>query len=476
MRHRWRPFARELTAFLFWLVCRIPSNARTTADHPAAWDVTLWYIDPQNVTTCADDANTGTSPTCSAGHVGPLHTTLQLVWSRLECGGKVGCPQWIGPVTYRVKYLSVGPITDPITLRPSLEQGAVAVIEGTPQLVATGTLSSVIPKVITPPQELTVTLAPGLSEGVQVVNASHPSMAWVKKALGGSVYVVTQPLPLQTLPEFYPYPMAEVDSWTNGDSFTAQTLTGGYLTELSPSTTTQADAFPPQTENYRGLFLYNFGAVTDPAAHFDYCKLNASSIQSYFPRYVHIANAGAPTGASLHVNDYFTTWVTSDSTLPGQSTFLGGGLAVDSGEAELNQVVLDLGVRMCNFNLSSVNQAGVLGDVYLGAGCTGEVDTGFYGIVSLWSPAAHLWGPGDFNASGTSRVGYQGDPTLAFQNTGTLFIDHRTTACNGSPTSLPTACGITLTPASLKAPQSATGFGGTAWVPAGAGITNQGEL
>lgn len=73
---------------------RLTAFAASSPYPPPAWSVPYWYVDGSNVTSCASDANTGTSATCGAPGVGPLKTIGQIeqrmgTWSPIVPNGVV---------------------------------------------------------------------------------------------------------------------------------------------------------------------------------------------------------------------------------------------------------------------------------------------------------------------------------------------------------------------------------------------------
>jgi hypothetical protein len=108
-------------------------NASAAQCGPAC-TVSSWYIDPQNTTTCASDANSCTSATCSGAGIGPCLTYQQIVTRRGSTS-----PVYPYGQSYTIFFLSPQTANvDPIFGEDQLSGGGEAIIDMRQAWVAAG--------------------------------------------------------------------------------------------------------------------------------------------------------------------------------------------------------------------------------------------------------------------------------------------------------------------------------------------------
>lgn len=126
--------------------------------------------------------------------------------------------------------------TDPVTFVPSIENGALVIMQGTPALVKNyvGSLSIVSKTRGGPGQLLNATFDASAAVGQLAINATHASHALLYKLVSGNTYAVSQPM---TFPGSFPNTTqtAEVDTWASGDTVSLNTTPNVNFARLQPT-------------------------------------------------------------------------------------------------------------------------------------------------------------------------------------------------------------------------------------------------
>jgi hypothetical protein len=436
-----------------------------------SWTQPTWVIDPANATGCASDKNaTCSSATCTVGDGPCLH------YSQVAARWATYSPR-LGQDTTITFQSSQSLVTDPVILRPFMDNGAHFTLQGvltSAQQLASGTLSGLVAKSRgNPGQLLQATFAAGLATGTLIVNTTHSSRAWLYANQGGNVWTVTQPLPPSVIP--ITTEPAEVNTWANLDAYVAYAPVTVNLVDFEP----QLEALNTSTFDNTAV-VYQLNNLIPPVAVGGGLTVVGPNVE-FVECDVNIGQIGL-TGGGLYfqwiwANDYFASDVISLNTPPPRS-FAGGTITnvnaywggAFTSNSEANGAFLDLDLIVGGGNFSGVGTwTGTLGTVYIDSTTTLAVA----GLITA-SSGAVIWGPGTLALQGQTRMGYTAtQATAAFKSA--LTMNGGTTACshtNGSPDVI--SCGISVTGAHLDAAQGAAGFGGLAFLPGGASISSSG--
>lgn len=421
---------------------------------PADSLVTLWNIDPQNVTTRASVEAPGTA-LAPVSSVAEVMRRLGYTWS----------PDLKAGIIVQLNWLSASPddYSDPCLLTPNLEIGARLIITAPlPAPGFTGTLLAVTPKDRASNTLLasTFTTATGtLAPLMLLVNTTRgDSRAFAHRDLGGGDWRITQPfLPSDPLTGTAGDP---VDTWANGDS-----VEGFVLTRVD---------VPRHGGTAAAYNTIDFGEMS---ILFQIDNFNATDLTSQnscevvgtcFPLHVDcifrktmVAQGPGQYGKSTNViyEDVIPFQVTSDQWL-----FNGGGAGQIGAAPQSDQWYAHNALFQFDFIFFQGTFHGYdcsfSNGVALEAGIAISGDNNGGGVTFT---AATLYGSGAVNQrQGTFR--YAGSAVGIFPTSGGLLLNGVATGYSRA-----TALGVTtihggipLTAANLDAPAGAAGFGGFA--------------
>src|SRR5579875_459602 len=424
---------------------------------PSSWSIPHWYLDPANASGCASDANSGTSQTC-AGGIGPLSTYGELSVHRWGCLGNANeCPRLRQNTTLTFLSSQSGN-SDPIYFRPALENSAMPIIQCQLTQSAAGTLGTVTARNISGGTLLktTFTVTSGAIAANQlIVNSTHTSRAWTYSNNAGT-WSMSQPMA--------PYasgtsdPDTEVNTWANGDSFTAYNPTSINLVDAEPVI---AD-FNPST--FGNLLFVQQCNVLDPGGVGDdplFVNQYVSIVESSVQRYVRMQSPTPSDADTDLANDTLIGGILSagppsvDSTkasfVTPQHVVAGilGGSGAFASNVSAGILYSDIIIAPSQVPLTT---AGIIGDAY--------VDTGE--VVEVFGPQQvqdRYWGPGIVNVIGSGRLYYpsgSGEAALVFQNTGGLQLNGQTLGCVAKPSSSTITCNTTVSATNLDTNLGAT--------------------
>jgi hypothetical protein len=154
---------------------------------PASWAVSQWYIDPQNSTGMASDANAGTT------QAAPLKTWAGLV---AKWGTNAPTLRQTTTVTFLSSHTDD---SDPVLCNPLLTNGASLVFTGTSTVLHSGTLSGVVAKNRATPQLWQVNLGVDPTPYVGVAlfhDKTTGAYCFIRRVVSGDLCELTQPLSL----------------------------------------------------------------------------------------------------------------------------------------------------------------------------------------------------------------------------------------------------------------------------------------
>lgn len=424
---------------------------------PPSWLVPAWFIDP----VAGNDANNGQSA------LTPIKTWAQLInlW---------GTRSPILRQNTVITFLSSQPDnTDPVIWTPYIGNGATVSIQGTATVVTAGVvLAGVVAKNRATPQLLNATLGATAALDQMVVNttAGKSSRAFVYKLVAGTTFSLSQPLVPAAIPAASIFP-AELDTWANGDTVNLVTLSRVNICQVAPV------MLDLNGGSSNLAYLYNL-TIFDPAGvglDAVYLGQNVRVVECLSQRNITwIGNNGdLQNEALLNVDNLgqldggkggpSTIGVVAGITRAAISSD-GPGLFFD-GDTILNVSGPDLLIAGAFLSL-----------VFLDSTGSGVIPSGQTTVFTGGYGAAKIWGPGVFGPQGPGRVNYPagaGAAVATFLNTGGLQINGQANAhsvISGAPDVL--NGGISITPAHLDAAAGAAGFGGTAFIPGGASISN----
>lgn len=459
---------RIVALALVAIVCLLPGcNWRTSHSTrvgaytaPSSLTVPAWWVDPQNTTGCASDSNTGQSATCAGGNNGPLKTWYALNSGYWNCTGQLGCPRLPQPTT--VTFLSSHTDnTDPVYARPAYEQGGYLVIAGpigSPQLVCSGTLGTVTPKVRTKGSATTLSAASltggcvgGVTTGNFVQNSTHPSNAWVYS--GTTAPVFTQPLTAVTVPSTYFALPTEVDTWATGDTISVYNEVAVNLADITPV----ANDLNAASATNPWVYLYHVRSL-DPSPTGETLHMNETvrPMESNIGRQVTVSGfySGVPVA---WVNDYFAAGVNAQSS----TLIYAQGGAFKAGAA--GEIGLDYDIYLGGFStIFSSNGNGInLGTAYIDTSKTLFVESPLTNLkgTTAFSGSAILWGPGGMSVNAGGRLTLTagaGQAATAIQLNGTLNINNQTLFCQFFPGSTTITCNNTFSAANIDTSLGAT--------------------
>lgn len=460
-----------LFALLWAIACRAPApdaghtyGALGSIYPPPSWAVANWYVDPANSTAAASDNNTCTTSGAPC-----------LTWK--EIIRRYGTYEPILRQSTTVTWLSSpSDDSDPFIWRPVFGHGAGIIVKGTigaSQQVATGTISSLTAKNRSTPQLLQATFPAGVAANQLVFNSTHSSHAWTYAQVSGNTYSVSQPLapyvPLQTTVS-----PTEVDTWANTDTVTLYNPVTVNVRELRPRALGIDGTFATFNE-FVALYQLN---INDPSGNGTVAVLGTNvqlidCIVTTGIRWEPSLDAGIFAGLP-NVNDNFRNSLAGggEPYLPtGDARFLlYGGIA--NFAPNVHNAYIDYDIILVG---GALQYGGDIGAAYVASGAT------YYVAASTTfqrhkGPGNFLWGPGGLDVMNTARLSYPSGANQAAASlllTGAIQINTGSVACSiGTGASAVVNCGISPTAAHLDAAVGASGFGGVAFVPGGASITN----
>jgi hypothetical protein len=409
---------------------------------PTIWGASNFYIDPANVTTTATDS--GNLCTSNATPCLTWHHLNDQVWG---CqGSPSGCPRFRQSVTIQQDSNHTDN-SDPVYFQPTIENQAVVSYVcplGASQQLATATLNVVTAKNRATPQLLATTFTgftgTALAANQFMVNATHPSSAWVYTAAGG---IMSQPLVRPALPLATAAP-AEVDTWANADAITTYAPVQANIVALLP---TLVDYNGAQNN---GLQVQNCN-VYDPAGGGNPLRINGSVrfAETLITRNVQLATIGNSTTSVFANTDFqFSAYGGELSNALRVSVF--GGLS--RAKLALMNMQIDDDTIIGATTGAAINTQSYM---YVDTGVTLSAypSNGTSVVVSNVT-----WGPGTYNAVG--RINYPsgaGAAATAFKIT-TLAINGQSKACAdipGAATAFGT-CNLSMTAAQADTTLGAT--------------------
>lgn len=455
--------------------CHKPAPSTTSAaSSPHAFAVTAspamavpaWFIDPANSTSCASDSNTCQSATCASAGVGPCLTYASIVsrWG-------TNAPQ-LRQDTALTFLSSQTNGADPVDFEPVILNGVNVSLQGAlPTATVTGTLGGVVQKNRSSGQLLNATLASGLSPGMLIVNSTRGARAWLYKVVSGTTWAISQSLTPYALPlQSSALIPAELDTWSNGDTYSVYSLVKvniallrGNLTDISATSFANSLVVYQLTVYEPNASVFNFDPLTvvsNSAVFFV-----ESSIQRYVqlglmesvisPAFLNCDLASGVVGGSV---------INANNMIAGQARnpLFAQHLAPD-GDAI--------------FGAHNVTGIDLYGAVYLDAELEAQSPSGHVDCATTYNSGQPvIWGPGALNVQGSTRFTYKNSAGATFLNLGGLQLNASSTACSSSNASTNVEnCAITLTAAHLDAAQGTAGCGGTCYVKGGASFTIGGK-
>jgi hypothetical protein len=434
-----------------------------------SWAEPGWFIDPQNVTGKASDANDGLTVAT------PLLTYRQLtnLWTAIS-------PILSQPIV-TVKFLSSQEdASDPVYAHPRFvdQPGGWLVFTADYTIVHSGTLT------VTQTQnyaaghlyqvQLGTSAAPYV--GMMLLDTTTGGWSFIRQDLGGGVAQVQQPvLPSGGVAGVGSAPT--LTTITTGDHYQILVPVQVNFVELIP----HVGQFNPADGYINGILVQNItsfcpdGVPSDSNltvgcnVHFQDCIIEPTSTAAY-PNSAAFANFlqnvwqqggffGMVGWRSIagEVNLFM-------NCLPSDNHVDGNIICSDPAEAELGLL------RQSEMEV---------GWVYLDTGVIFKVFSGFDQSFYGNTPLALVWGPGTFDVENGGWYIHNPPDTYAgtFLNAGGITIGGGTTAANYNQASGAwSGTTIAITPAHLDAAIGSSGFGGSAYVPqaAFATLTNVG--
>lgn len=282
----------------------------------AALSVATWFVDPQNSSGLASDANDGTT------NVTPLLTYAELVnrWG----GTDPSFPASL--VTLSITFMSAHTDdSDPVVFNATSKGALVPQIKANAgTVVVAGALAGVTAKNRTAGanSSLIATLPAGAAVGQMVVNTTRGnSRAWVKKSLGAGSFELSQPFSPQTIPTGQVAP-TEVDTWANTDAIQCITPIAVNLVSLS----FLSNVLDGPADN--NLYLYNLTGFDPNGAgnSFGFFGIGLAVVECTLQRFLNTAPQIA--NGNAFSNFYSNTAFAGGGVFFGGNTTLLGGCSI----------------------------------------------------------------------------------------------------------------------------------------------------
>lgn len=364
---------------------------------------------------------------------------------------------------------------DPVVIMPSIENGALVqytgLLNATTQ-IATGTLASVTQKNRATPQLTQSSTGATGAVNQFIVNATHPSGAWVNKVVAGTTFSDSQPVVRIPIP--FPFGnVAEVDTWTTGDSFTSYAPAAINIIAAAP---TFADYNGAETSQFivSNLTIFDPGGVAQDSV---FIGQHVQLIEVASQRAIQW-NADAPYIAAIAANDDFFGGQTGGQI----STRIGAPIEMFAGIAggSLSGFTSFSGFRMLDdvlvngtSNVAVLNE-GQISTMYVATGVIMALIGGADATLSFAGDGGPvIWGPGTLNVS-AGRVIYPagaGGAAATFKQTGLRISNVTTNACSVVLSTGVWTCTNAVTAAQLDVVAGAS-LGGLVVQPGGASISN----
>jgi hypothetical protein len=445
------------------LASRSTAAAKVGAGSPlvSATLVGQIYVDPQNISGAASDISPPTLVPSGQVISGPVFRTYRGV---TNAWGTVA--PLLRSSTTIVFLSSHTDNTDPVVFRPIVANGAQVIVMGaSPKIVASSTLSGTIPKNRAAGSNslLKSNLGASGTAGQMVENITRSSRAWVYAPLGGNLFELSQPMAKASIPVSLS-PPAEIDTWADGDNVN---LLQPVSVNIVVSTPTIADLGSAFTGS---CFLFQLNAF-NPGTLENADISQTRMLECSSDRNVH---GQAPT-ANVFTNCYLGHGVLFVSNAASASAVFFGGVLAGStgmvggiydgdvilgtsfhiwgGTSQFGFVFLDGIISKYSGMMQFINSSYGGHVIYGRAGKNINISGSSHGTVSGTFASS-------FTAPDLVSVGIQ----LNGVSTGHSVVSGTPDASYG---------GIVTTVANLDAPAGAAGFGGTAFNPGGASISNQ---
>jgi hypothetical protein len=432
-----------------------------------SWAQPAWFINP----TAGSDTNNGTTSAT------PLKT-----WRALVALWGTTSPILGQSTTITFQGAGHSDNSDPVIFTPRIKNGATITITGSLSTAPafSGVLAGTTAKNRATPQLLLETLPAGAAAGQLVVNTTHPSRAFVYKASGGN-WLMTQPMLTPAPPFALATAPVEVNTWANGDAVSGYTTTNVNLVDVEPllmddSALETAGLYVTQLTGYEPFPGRNDYFQTNLGVVFVDCYLTKTTVIN--PTNGQSATSGISgcggsnswfggLGVLSEVGGGAGSWLAYAGVA---ASCVGGGFVLDA----------DIILSTAGTNTKFSGGLSTLGLVYFDTGVNPVVQ----GNVS-WTNAngfggPFCWGPGgQIDVQGNGHMTYPtgaGNAVATFiQTTGTALALNGTgstahSVISGSPDVFNGS--ITVTPAHLDAAAGVAGFGGNAFIPGNASISN----
>ena len=430
---------------------------------PSSWGQAAWFVDPQNVSTCASDANATCSlATCGTSGDGPCRSYAQIATRWGTNSPVIGQPTVVNVMSPMmsadVMFLDPHVVGASSYLSISCALGAVS-------QAWTGTLGTVTAKNVATNTLLASTFSVGGQAADQlIVNSTHPSRAILTGLKTGSTWNLSQPLTGCAPGSCLSSSLVEVNSWTSGDVVTAYTPLPIYTPGGQPvaNDIVNGESFAVWIT---GCTLQSVnGPEQAPFSGNQYVAL-VDDVSNRF----HQDSAWGGQGAPRLVNtDVVLQYHGTVSRISGGKIGFGNKFAVFNGGILDDDVILgDVVYWYGAPGVESQEGGNAIGSAYFGLGLV------TYSYTTIGTQA---WGPGYLYVNAGAWLQYPTGASGAANSLlfgGAIHIDGATTACSHTGAAPDVVdCGISLTPANLDALQGAAGFGGYAYAPGGGTITN----
>lgn len=455
----------------------LAASGASTPIIPGSWTVPAWFVNPST----GDDSNSCTSSGSPCKHY------YEIAVHRWGFSGV--CAQPILKQNTTITFLAnQTDNTDPVLWCPLLNNGAIpSIVTGTPaSTAAVFTRSAAKNRSAGSNNLLAGSFSAGTpAAGVLTQNTTHASRAFIYSLAEGSDWNMTQPVALSAIPESgVP---AEVDTWASTDAvnlltpiqvdlvrfspvvidFDAGFDNIGYLSELTvfdPSGTGSDNVYLSNVYSQDVLFQRSVTPDEGPGIQGVSTAFSTLPIFSncFFSGGIVWLSASQPLLWAGAAPGTLGALITAVIPLAAPQTpysgivdgdFISGGSGARFGNVFFGFVYLDNSINIPP--MTQVTFATELAGGHVVYGTAGKT------ITFLGNARGYM-------ASGTFTAGWTA-PALV---TG-VTMNAAATACSHSAAAPDVVdCGITTSVANLDAAQGAAGFGGFAYNPGGATVTN----
>jgi hypothetical protein len=446
-----------------WVQTGLAGLAAASTSTPSAPGLTqaIWYVDPQNTSGTASNANDGLT-TATA-----LLTYAEIV---RRWGGTTS--PTITQSTRLIWLSSHTDDSDPVVWTPVMTKASTASIESVPTVLATGViLASVVARNTAAGSNALLQADIGASGSLNVLvkntTAGKSSICGVYSLVAGTTFRLYQPLaPTSVGGTTFP---AEVNTWANGDTVDILLPQAIDLVTFDPIVATSNSTLTNYGHIYQ-ITSFNPLDATFAPFHRTHIGQFVRVMESVMRRALWLEGKASPSTSPFTTGGLINVACQRgvDGAMGAFTTFYGGGNNANSA-SNLGAAFFTSFTSNCTFSVH-VDGSGASGSVWLDKPLF--IDSNFN-----INAGTVIFGPSEIRVQGTSRVSIDPGATFVGTFTGPSYIASgvkmngaytASSVISGAPSVI--NGGIATTVANLDAAAGAAGFGGLAFNLGGASL------